>query len=468
MKRKTLCLVLMFVILNMITLPRCISASARVVVLETVEQEGKITAAVKSLIRSSMIKALSDLWNFEVVADKTSWSSNPHGLISADQMRYITTEQGGRYLIIPWVARLANSKVMITARLWDAENNKLSTFSSKIVDNNAMDIQIACREAINDVFNGEKQKSIPVYAGNITILPENSVTNQSVGKIVSNSEKKNVSGEFSIPNMSVYVSDVDVNIPKGVGGQNKNTFVLIISNENYTALAKVPYALKDGEIFEKYCNQTLGIPKENIRHVKDATYGGMLNGVDQIHNISRVFEPNTISVIVYYAGHGAPDERTKDAYLLPVDAFSVNPKVCYSLKDLYGELARMQAKRVIVFVDACFSGSARAANGEMLASARGVAIKSNIETLDGNLVVFSATNGSETALPYERQQHGLFTYFLLKKLQETKGDVRLQNLIEYVETNVKQQSAIMNNKLQTPTLNIAADAVGWESWKLNQ
>jgi hypothetical protein len=55
----------------------------------------------------------------------------------------------------------------------------------------------------------------------------------------------------------------------------------------------------------------------------------------------------------------------------------------------------------------------------MLASARGVAIKVKEEKPQGNLVVVSASQGDETAYPYNEKRHGLFTYYLLEKLQES-------------------------------------------------
>ncbi|MDE5840948.1 MAG: hypothetical protein K2H49_08510, partial [Muribaculaceae bacterium] len=46
----------------------------------------------------------------------------------------------------------------------------------------------------------------------------------------------------------------------------------------------------------------------------------------------------------------------------------------------------------------------------------------------GNTVVFSATEGNQTAMGYDEQQHGFFTYYLLKSLQESKGNITLQGL----------------------------------------
>jgi len=59
--------------------------------------------------------------------------------------------------------------------------------------------------------------------------------------------------------------------------------------------------------------------------------------------------------------------------------------------------------------------------------------------------------------------HGLFTYFLLKKLQETQGNVTYAELSDYVNKQVKRQSVVINNKRQTPTV-IPSVSMG-ENWK---
>ena len=259
------------------------------------------------------------------------------------------------------------------------------------------------------------------------------------------------------------VADVDLFIPQ-TEAVNENTFVVIIANEGYQKLAKVNYAIKDGKSFAEYCHFTLGVPHENIRTYHNATYGRMLEALADLKNIAGVYEGN-LKVIFYYCGHGAPDDATKVSYLLPIDTYKVSPNVCLSLEELYADLSDLKAQSVTVFLDACFSGATR--KGEMLASARGVAIKPRIETLTGNVVAFSASDGSETALQYDEKGHGMFTYYLLKKLQETKGDVTLGDLCSYVKAKVLQKSVVINRKKQTPTVLSSPGVTDvWKSWKL--
>lgn len=259
-------------------------------------------------------------------------------------------------------------------------------------------------------------------------------------------------------------SDVDVNIPQSKS-VNEKTFAVIISNEHYSMVSQVPMALNDGATFAAYCEQTLGLPKENVRRYPDASFGVMIRAMRDIREIASAYAGD-IRVIFYYAGHGIPNEATKDAFLLPIDADGTQTEGCYSLNRLYTELGSLNARSVCVFLDACFSGAKR--DGGMLASARGVALKAKKEAPQGNMVIFSAASDDETAFPYKEKGHGLFTYFLLKKLQESKGNATLEELGSYIEQNVKRQSVVVNRKAQTPTVTPSASvADSWKQLRLN-
>ena len=254
-------------------------------------------------------------------------------------------------------------------------------------------------------------------------------------------------------------SDVDQNIPE-VPATNANTFAIIIANENYLKETPVQYALNDGQMFKTYCQKVLGLPEDNIHYTEDATLNMILTEVDWIAKVAKAYNGEA-SLIVYYAGHGIPDEASGSSYLLPVDGIGNNLRTGYSLAELYKTLGTLPARSVTVFMDACFSGAKR---GEgMLASARGVAIKAKPEAPKGNMVVFSAAQGDETAYPYEDKGHGLFTYFLLKKLQETKGQVSLGELAQYVQQQVSRRSIVTNGKSQTPCVTPSESVIG--TWK---
>ena len=245
---------------------------------------------------------------------------------------------------------------------------------------------------------------------------------------------------------------------------NRNTFAIVIGNENYKHEVDVPYANNDAKVFGKYVEKTLGVPHDQIKVIENAGYNDLRIATNWLVQAMQVCHGKGIA-IVYYAGHGIPDESDQSSYLLPVDGIGNDPGSAFSLTDLYKKLGEVEAQSITVFLDACFSGSKREEG--MLTSARGVAIKARQSAPQGNMIVFSAAQGDETAYPYKDMQHGLFTYFLLKKLKETKGEVTLGELSEYLSDEVGRQSFLKNNKLQTPTVSVAPSLQNsWKSIKL--
>lgn len=119
--------------------------------------------------------------------------------------------------------------------------------------------------------------------------------------------------------------------------------------------------------------------------------------------------------------------------------------------------------------DDCFSGGER--NGGVLMAAdgkRGFKLKPEPTDPIGNTVVFSATQGDQTASPYAEKGHGIFTYYLLKKLKDTGGSVSLAELADYITHNVQQTAFELNRQDQTPTVVTSrSNDSEWRNLRLN-
>lgn len=263
--------------------------------------------------------------------------------------------------------------------------------------------------------------------------------------------------------MKMPSSDVDIDIPV-VAADNENTFAVIIANENYQEEVKVEYALNDGETFKQYCQKVLGLPEDNIHIRKDATRNNLIAEMAWMQKVAEAYKGEA-RFIVFYAGHGIPDEKSGSSYLLPVDGKGTMLETGYSLQQFYNQLGDMPSKGVTVFMDACFSGSKR--GDGMLTAARGVAVKAKAQAPQGKMVVFSAAQGDETAYPFKEKEHGLFTYYLLKKLKDTRGNVSLGELGQYVTDQVSRKSIVVNGKSQTPSVSTSASMdSNWKAMKL--
>ena len=258
--------------------------------------------------------------------------------------------------------------------------------------------------------------------------------------------------------------DTDINIPEGKSSDIP-TFAVVIANGDYAHASKVSHAENDGKIMAKYLTKTLGIPERNVATFINATYGQMASAISMLQDIGDAYQGNDFNIMFYYVGHGLPDDEGKKSYILPVDIDPRQVSICMPLEKIYADLGCLGAKNVTVMVDACFSGTNHG-DGMLIPQSMGVAMKPKSASPVGNMVVLTAAEGNETAFPYEEKSHGLFTYWLLKKLQETSGKVTLGELSDYVIDNVKKTAVTVNRKPQTPTISTSPQLAG--SWRALQ
>lgn len=349
----------------------------------------------------------------------------------------ITSDFGPVYIKVP----LKNKEAEVFKNTWEKVQIRNAKFF--IQDDNI---------AISTItFHSPNGKDY-TYNANAALAYEPPVVQVDLQKLVAVNQSKPTQG--SNPSKSgktttiTVESDVDKNIPSSKQ-TNSSTLALIIANENYGNVPTVTSAAHDGDIFARYCRETLGIPDGQVLVYKDATYGNTLSAISQLKNTVNALGPDT-DVIFYYAGHGVPDENSKEAYMLPVDADPMVMATAYPLSKLYDELGDMGAANVMVFMDACFSGSNR---GEgMLADARAIVLKPKAVAPKGNMFVLSAADGNETALPWGEKNHGLFTYYLLKKLQDSKGNATLQEIADFITSEVPKTASTKMNKPQHPKM----------------
>ena len=152
-----------------------------------------------------------------------------------------------------------------------------------------------------------------------------------------------------------------------------------------------------------------------------------------------------------------PSPGGKDAigYLLPADGNPGSLQITgYPTTEFYSDLGALQGKRVVVFLDACFSGppGTRSAYNQV----------NNPCLLYPNLVCISAAGNNQLSNPYNPEAHGLFTYFLLKGLSGDawKGNrLMLSDLANYIQRNVSEtaRSLFGRDLQQTPTVSPGVD-----------
>lgn len=258
-------------------------------------------------------------------------------------------------------------------------------------------------------------------------------------------------------------SDVDSLIPNSINVRN-DLYALVIGNQNYRFASSVPYAIHDARVFADYCRKVLGIPSGHIHVAEDATKQMILEEEleDWAGNIGNREDK---SLIVYYAGHGVPDTKNRNkAYILPTDVRGTNPKRGIALEKFYEQLNGLGFKQTSVFLDACFSGVNRDNEG-VSEGLRAVEIEAEEAVLgDGSMVVFSAAQGNETAQAFPEQGHGLFTYYLLKAMQDSYGTISFGDLSDDLRAKVSKQAMDLKmRKKQTPMTTPSESAA--DTWR---
>ena len=251
-------------------------------------------------------------------------------------------------------------------------------------------------------------------------------------------------------------SDVDI-LPLTKTSLRKNAHAVVIGLERYRdELPRASHAEQDARVVARYLSGTMGYDESNIAL--------LVNDRATKSDMEKYFEtwlPNRVesedTVFVYFSGHGAPNAKTGEAYLVPYDGDPVFlDNTGYPLSRLYQSLANLPAKEVVVVLDSCFSG---AGGRSVIAKGMRPIITEMKSPLlgKGKTIVLSASSGQQVSSTYEQKAHGLMTYFFLKGLQgeadtNKDGKIDIAELFEYLRPQVERVARRNFNNEQTPLL----------------
>jgi hypothetical protein len=217
------------------------------------------------------------------------------------------------------------------------------------------------------------------------------------------------------------VSDVDE--PSGpAAAPNPGAHAIVIGIRSYRQkLPAADFADGDAKAVAKRLHHDLGFADENVATLIDEQAARS--------DFEKYFErwlPNRVregdEVFVYFSGHGAPNPKTGDAYLVPYDgdpAYLL--ETAYPVKRLFAALGKLPAKKVTVVMDSCFSG---AGGRSVLAKGARPLVAVADDAVPAKITVISASAGDQVSNAYQEKGHGLFTYYFLKGLDARRADLR--------------------------------------------
>ncbi|MFH1368340.1 MAG: caspase family protein [Elusimicrobiota bacterium] len=219
-------------------------------------------------------------------------------------------------------------------------------------------------------------------------------------------------------------------VPETYKRGDNSAYAIVIGISDYPSINKLKYARKDAELMEEYINCTMGVPKNNIKVLKDTEATG--TRIKATIN-SWLRGKNPKSIIFYYAGHGifdTEDPTSQQPYLIPHDGdMDLGKTTMISLnEEVVPWLQQTGATKIILLLDSCFSG--RGGRTPQLLAQRGVAIEPKFKQT--NCMILSATSGKLPSYEYDKSGHGYFTYYLCRGIKDGDAD---KNKDSWVDVN---------------------------------
>lgn len=248
-----------------------------------------------------------------------------------------------------------------------------------------------------------------------------------------------------------YHSDIDV--AGFQAAENPNRFALVVGISGYKHLPPAEFAERDAEAVKRHL-LALGYPERNVVLLTgdNATRTSMQKYLEEW--LPRNLKPDS-TLFFYYSGHGAPDVKTAEAFLVPWDGDAqFLQSTAYPLKQLYRALHALPAKEVVVALDACFSG----AGGRSVLAKGARPLVTTVESgsvPEGKITLFAAASSDQITSTLEEQGHGIFTYYFLKGLsgmaKAPRTEITPQRLFDFLKPRV-EDAARRQNRDQTPVL----------------
>ena len=229
-------------------------------------------------------------------------------------------------------------------------------------------------------------------------------------------------------------------LPAANGGIG-NFYALVIGIDDYHApLPPLKTPVSDAQAVGKVLEQSYGFKVQYLLNA-DAT---RFNILDTLAKYEGTLQPPD-NLVIYFAGHGYLDPKTKRAYWMPFDANStLSPNRIIS-DELMNEVSDAPARHVLVISDSRYSGdlaNTRGPGSEIAAGTPAV-IARMLGRKSRNLM---ASGGEETVSDAGVDGHSVFAGVLLRALAENASPMFTASSLFYATI----KDSVVGNSMQTP------------------
>ena len=208
-------------------------------------------------------------------------------------------------------------------------------------------------------------------------------------------------------------------------------FALVIGNNGYRHISKLEMAQNDARQVARTLEDDYGF---KVKLLLDATRYDILSALNEL----RTTLTEQDNLLIYYAGHGTLEERNQRGYWLPIDAEETNNANWISNVDITDMLNAMNAKRILVIADSCYSGTlTRSSQARLAAGMTAEARRAWVETVAKKRARVALTSGGLTpVLDAGGGGNSVFARALLDVLRNNKGVLNGEDIYREVTVRV--------------------------------
>ncbi len=248
-----------------------------------------------------------------------------------------------------------------------------------------------------------------------------------------------------------------VNVYSTVESKKPDLHIMAIGVSQYKKLSsdyQLTYAHSDAENFIKRFQKASASVFENINY--EYLYdkrAGLQSIIDSLGKFQSLIDKDDL-VLMFFAGHGVKSDKSGEFYLLTHDSDPDDLSNTAINWDLLTQRIKDIKSRVIIFLDACHSGSitrqTTVPNNELA--------EKLFSREYGGVMVFSAAKGRQYAFESNTfgEGEGLFSYGLSRALSQTGPEVDFNGngILEFSElvSSVRQFVDQQSDGQQTPWL----------------
>ena len=222
-------------------------------------------------------------------------------------------------------------------------------------------------------------------------------------------------------------------------------FALIIGNNDYARYPHLTTPINDAKSVDVVLRERYGF---TTRVIQNGNRHDIMTAFNEMQ--ARMAEND--SFLIYYAGHGDIDSKTREAYWLPVDAEVGNTANWIPSKAITDLMSIMPARHIIVVSDSCYSGAMTGAAVAKLPTELEADKKEKwlkvMATKKGRTVL---TSGDvKPVLDNGGDGHSVFAHSFLKVLRSNQGLLEDYEIYRVVSVEVAQAAARLGFN-QTPS-----------------